>query len=173
MSDLSLNSSLPWNMCENSLPFNDVCFPTDSSFTLHIGSNIYPFCHYNPSYFSPVRMFNAFEEQIGSAVENAITKQLKEGSLKLDSFLQALPKEIPLDDAASLNVTLVNDPLLSNSSIGFEINGLFTPRDPVPKFYDRDSQPLVSCGNSSKMLGISLDEAVFNSMSALYFNVSL
>ncbi|KAF3443371.1 hypothetical protein FNV43_RR13053 [Rhamnella rubrinervis] len=116
-------------------------------------------------------MFNAFEEQIGSAVENAITKQLKEGSLKLDSFLQALPKEIPLDDTASLNVTFVNDPLLSNSSIGFEINGLVTPRQKVPvaKYYGKDSQPLLACSDS-KMLGISLDEAVFNSASTSFFN---
>lgn len=146
-----------------------------NKFRLHIVRNIHRFCDCNSFAVSSVRMFDAFEEQIGSAVENAVTKQLKEGILKLDSFLQALPKEIPLDDTASLNATLVNDPLLSNSSIGFEINGLFTPRKQVlvPKFYDKDSQPLVSCGNSSKMLGISLDEAVFNSMSALYFNVSL
>lgn len=128
---------------------------------------------FNPLSFS-LRMFDAFKEQIGSAVENAITKQLKEGSLKLDSFLQALPKEIPLKDTASLNVTLVNDPLLSNSSIGFEINGLFTPRQKVPvsRYHGKNLQPLVTCGNSSKMLGISLDEAVFNSASASFFNVS-
>ncbi len=120
-------------------------------------------------------MVNAFEEQIGSAVESAITKKLNEGILKLDSFLQALPKEIPVDDNASLNVTFVNDPLLSNSSIEFEINGLFTgrKRDPVPRYHHENSQTLVFCPDSSKMLGIALDEAVFNSASSLYYNVSL
>ncbi|TXG55453.1 hypothetical protein EZV62_020709 [Acer yangbiense] len=57
-------------------------------------------------------MVDAYDEKIGSAVENAITKKLKEGILKLDSFLQA-----------SLNVTFVDNPVLSNSSIGFDING--------------------------------------------------
>ncbi|KAK4846290.1 hypothetical protein QYF36_015471 [Acer negundo] len=81
-------------------------------------------------------MVDAFDEKIGSAVENAITKKLKEGILKLDSFLQALPKDVPVDDHASLNVTFVDNPVL----------------------------------NQSKMLGISLDEAVFNSASVLYYD---
>lgn len=119
-------------------------------------------------------MVDAFEEQIGSAVESTITKKLKEGIIKLDSFLQALPKEIPVDNIASLNVTFVNDPLLSNSSIGFDINGLFTRANAttLPKYYQNSRHP-VSCTDPSKMLGISLDEAVLNSASALYFNVSL
>ncbi|KAJ9686598.1 hypothetical protein PVL29_015462 [Vitis rotundifolia] len=114
---------------------------------------------------------DAFEEQIGSAVESTIAKKLKEGIVKLDSFLQALPKEIPVDDIASLNVTFVNDPLLSNSSIGFDINGLFTRANAttLPKYYQNLKRP-VSCTDPSKMLGISLDEAVLDSASALYFN---
>lgn len=119
-------------------------------------------------------MINAFEEQIGSAVETSVTKKLKDGIVKLDSLLQALPKEMPLDDNTSLNVTFVNDPVLSNSSIGFEVNGLFARRNAsVSKYHNKDSQALVSCSDSSKMLGISLDEAVFNSVGAAYFNVSL
>ncbi|XP_023874276.1 putative BPI/LBP family protein At1g04970 [Quercus suber] len=119
-------------------------------------------------------MIDAFEEQIGSAVESAITKKLKEGILKLDTFLQALPKEIPVDDNASLNVTFVNDPLLSNASVGFEINGLFTERkrDPVLGYRHENSKTSVFCPDSSKMVGISLDEAVFNSASALYYNAT-
>lgn len=121
-------------------------------------------------------MINAFEEQIGSAVESAITNKLKDGILKLDSFLQSLPKEIPVDDNASLNVSFVENPLLSSSSIEFDINGLFTDGkkvQPVSKNYWQASQPAVFCTDQSKMLGISLDEAVFNSASALYYDVSL
>lgn len=117
-------------------------------------------------------MVDAFQENIGSAVEKAITKKLKKGILKLDSFLQALPKEIPVDDHASLNVTFVDDPVLSNSSVGFDINGLFTARKEVMfPFRLKNLQPSVSCPNQPKMLGISLDEAVFNSASALYYDV--
>ncbi|KAF2284848.1 hypothetical protein GH714_031201 [Hevea brasiliensis] len=117
-------------------------------------------------------MIDAFEGQIGAAVENAITKKLGGGILKLDSFLQALPKEVPVDDNASLNVTFVKDPSLSNSSIGFDISGLFTSRKKilVPANKYQSSQPSVFCKDSSKMLGISLDEAVFNSASALYYD---
>ncbi|XVE78375.1 hypothetical protein DITRI_Ditri13aG0139800 [Diplodiscus trichospermus] len=117
-------------------------------------------------------MINAFEEQIGAAVENAITSKLKDGILKLDSFLQSLPKEIPVDDNASLNVSFVENPLLSSSSIEFDINGLFIARKsvPVPKYCWQSRQPSVFCSDHLKMLGISLDEAVFNSASALYYD---
>lgn len=117
---------------------------------------------------------DAFEGQIGSAVEHAIAKKLEEGVLKLKSLLQGLPKEISVDDIAALNVTFVNDPLLSNTAIGFEINGLFmkTETATVVNNFHKNLQSLVSCTDLSKMLGISLDEAVFNSASALYFNVS-
>ncbi|KAI9382668.1 hypothetical protein POPTR_014G160700v4 [Populus trichocarpa] len=117
-------------------------------------------------------MIDAFEEQIGSAVENAITKNLGEGILKLDLFLQSLPKEIPVDDDASINVTFVDNPSLSNSSVGFDINGLFTARKKVPitMYYYENTLPSVLCTEPTKMLGISLDEAVFNSASALYYD---
>lgn len=117
-------------------------------------------------------MINAFEEQIGSAVENAITQNLGEGILKLDLFLQSLPKEIPVDDDASINVTFVDNPSLSNSSVGFDINGLFTARKkvPIPMYYYENTLPSVLCTEPTKMLGISLDVAVFNSASALYYD---
>lgn len=120
-------------------------------------------------------MIDAFEEQIRSAVEDAIAKNLGDGILKLDSFLQSLPKEIPVDNNASLNVTFVNNPSLRNSSIEFDIDGLFTARKRVPNtmYYHKNLQPSVHCTEPAKMLGISLDEAVFNSGASLYYNVSV
>ncbi|KAI9176495.1 hypothetical protein LWI28_003541 [Acer negundo] len=107
-------------------------------------------------------LVDAFDEKIGSAVENAITKKLKDGILKLDSYLQALPKEVPVDDHASLNVTFVDNPVLSNSSIGFDINGLFTTSENfLLPYHLKNLQPSVLCPDQSKMLGILLDEAVF------------
>ncbi|KAJ8749324.1 hypothetical protein K2173_018808 [Erythroxylum novogranatense] len=119
-------------------------------------------------------MIDAFEDQIRSTVENTITKKLGEGILKLDSFMQALPKEIPVDDYASINVTFVNDPFLSNYSIAFDINGLFAARkkDPISIYYHQSLQPPISCIDSSKMLGISLDQAVFESASSLYYDAN-
>lgn len=119
-------------------------------------------------------MVNAFEGQIVSRVENAITKKLKEGISRLDSFFENLPKEISVNDDASLNVTFVGDPLLSNSSIGFEINGLFVARSvEFSNYWHKNPKVAVSCTNSSKMLRIALDEAVFNSASSLFYDVSL
>ncbi|XP_077211135.1 lipid-binding serum glycoprotein family protein isoform X2 [Tasmannia lanceolata] len=120
-------------------------------------------------------LVDAFEGQIRSAVEKAITGKIKQGILKLDTFLQSLPKQIPVDDIAALNVTFVNDPLLHNSSLEFEINGLFTSeyQAGVPIYYLENSHPSTFCKGPLKMLGTSLDEAVFNSASNIYFKAGL
>lgn len=113
---------------------------------------------------------DAFEEEIAKAVGKAITKNLKTGVSKLASFLQTLPKQIPVYDNASLNVTFVNNPLLSDTSLGFEINGLFIDSKTDTRSYHNRLQPPVFCSNPSTMVGIALDEAVFRSAFALYYN---
>ncbi|KVI10656.1 Bactericidal permeability-increasing protein, alpha/beta domain-containing protein [Cynara cardunculus var. scolymus] len=104
------------------------------------------------------------------SIEKAITEKLKTGVSKLGSFLQALPKRIPVDDIAALNVTFVNDPFLSDDSLGFEINGLFIESKKDTLSRRKALLPPVSCSDSSKMVGIALDEAVFVSAAALYYN---
>ncbi|KAK9151477.1 hypothetical protein Syun_009786 [Stephania yunnanensis] len=118
---------------------------------------------------------DAFEDQIRSAVENTISKKIKEGTIKLDSLLQTLPREVPIDSVASLNVTFVNEPSLGNSSIGVEINGLFTSKNNVslPSHYRKSYQTSVFCKDREKMLGISLDELVFNSGASIYFDAGI
>lgn len=115
---------------------------------------------------------DAFEDEIVSAVEKAITNKLKAGISHLESILQTLPKQIPVDDTASLNATFVNNPYMSDTSLGFEINGLFIENKIHAHSYHNGLQPPVSCSESSKMIGIALDEAVFKSASALYYNVT-
>ncbi|KAI0511923.1 hypothetical protein KFK09_012557 [Dendrobium nobile] len=120
---------------------------------------------------------NAFENNIRSAVENAITKKIFEGTGKLDSFLQSLPKQIDMDNIAALNVTFVDDPVVGNSSIEFDVNGLFvqSTRDLTASYLHKHSHSIysVQCGNTLKMLGISLDEAVFDSASLVLFEEGL
>lgn len=121
-------------------------------------------------------MVNAFKDQIGASVETTISNKLTEGVSDLDSFLQSLPKEIPVDDKAALNVTFTSDPILRDSSITFEIDGLFTKTETnqvlKSSSFRKSAAPSAICPGNSKMLGISLDEAVFNSAAALYYNVS-
>ncbi|KAK1273279.1 putative BPI/LBP family protein [Acorus gramineus] len=118
---------------------------------------------------------DAFEAQIRSSVETTITNKVSEGTMKLDSFLQNLPKEVQVDDVSALNVTLVNDPLLGDSFIGFEVNGLFTAKDEATYFRSFHTNFLssISYDGPSEMLVISLDEAVFNSASTIYFKAGL
>ncbi|KAF6144973.1 hypothetical protein GIB67_013324 [Kingdonia uniflora] len=120
-------------------------------------------------------LVDTFEEQIRSTIENGITNKIREGIIQLDSLLESLPQEIPVDDVAVLNVTFTNDPLLSDSSIEVEISGLFSSADKVvvPSYDHSISQPSFPCKGLEKMLEISLDEHVFNSGSETYFKAGL
>ncbi|KAL2472924.1 putative BPI/LBP family protein [Forsythia ovata] len=116
-------------------------------------------------------LVNAFEGNIVSAVENAVSKKIKDGIIKLDSALQSLPKEVPITNIASLNVTFVEDPKLSESSLDLEIDGLLSAKDEnmVSNHYHKTLQASLSCKEVDKMVRISLHEDVLNSASTVYF----
>ncbi|KAJ0965182.1 hypothetical protein J5N97_026320 [Dioscorea zingiberensis] len=118
---------------------------------------------------------DAFKDKIRSTIETTITKKIVEGALKLDSLLQTLPKKIDVDKVVSLNVTVVNGPLFGNSSVEVDINGLFIPSydGTVLRYLNKNPQLSDFCGGEVKMLEISLDEAVFNSGSVVYFQAGL
>ncbi|XVE80455.1 hypothetical protein DITRI_Ditri14bG0141000 [Diplodiscus trichospermus] len=117
---------------------------------------------------------DAFQGKIVSAIEDAIIKKIREGIIKLDSLLQSLPKEMQVNDVVALNVTFVDDPLLSDSSIELEINGLFTGADgtSVSNYYCKGSQSFLSSKGSAKMVEISLHENVFKSAASVYFDAN-
>lgn len=123
------------------------------------------------------RFANAFENQIRSAVENVIIKKITEGTGKLNALLQSLPKLVDMGNIGALNVTFVDDPVVENSSIEFYVNGLFvqSTRALVASYLHKQSHSVCSvyCGNTLKMLGISIDEAVFDSASTVLFEVML
>ncbi|KAK3130375.1 hypothetical protein QOZ80_6BG0492710 [Eleusine coracana subsp. coracana] len=141
------------------------CYMKDLDITLNGGT----------SWFYQV-FIDAFSNHIRSSVENAIVSKIMDGASKLDSFLRNLPKKIDVDNAAAMNVTFVNDPLFKSSSVEFDIDGLFIPSDrsAVPRnMLLGDIEFVPPLGSSSKMLWLSLDEDVFNSVSSLYFKVGL
>lgn len=116
------------------------------------------------------RLVDAFGGTIRSAVEDNITNKIREGMMKLDSLLQSLPKKIPVNDIVAMNVTFVGNPVLSNSSVELEINGLFTAIDDLAsELHLKASSVLVYC---TKMIEMSLHENVFNSLSSVLFDVS-
>ncbi|WCJ37434.1 lipid-binding serum glycoprotein family protein [Euphorbia peplus] len=113
-------------------------------------------------------MIHTFQRDIGVSVQNAISKKFREQILELDSFLRDVPKEIPIDEISSLDVTL----LKSNSSSIFDMKGLFISRNkiPVPSRSFKNTQPSVLCIKEPKVIGISIHEDVLNSASALYYD---
>ncbi|XWS27795.1 hypothetical protein CRYUN_Cryun25bG0010800 [Craigia yunnanensis] len=119
-------------------------------------------------------IIDAFQGKIVSAVEDAIIKKITEGIIKLDSLLQSLPKQMQVNDFVALNVTFVDDPVLSNSSVELEANGLFTGADgiAVSNYYHKESQSFLSSKDSLKMVEISLHENVFESAASVYFDAN-
>lgn len=119
------------------------------------------------------RLVDAFEGKIVSAVENAVSKKIKDGIVKLDSVLQSLPKEVPITNIASMNITFVDDPKLSESSLDVEIDGLLSAKDKiiVSNHYHKTLQASFSYREVDKMARISLHEDVLKSASAVYFKV--
>ncbi|GLT83609.1 hypothetical protein SLE2022_018870 [Rubroshorea leprosula] len=117
---------------------------------------------------------DAFQRKIVTSVENAVSKKIREGMIKLDSLLQSLPRQIRVNSIAALNVTFTSSPVLSDSSVELEINGLITGADEilVSRHYHKGSHHSVSCKGSMKMFEFSLDETVFESASLLYFNAN-
>ncbi|RDX95526.1 putative BPI/LBP family protein [Mucuna pruriens] len=117
-------------------------------------------------------LVDAFAGNIASAVEEAISKKIKEGIATLDFLLQSLPKTIPIDETATLNVSFVDNPVLSDSAIKLEISGLITGKNEVlvPQGYHKGSEISVSSGDRlPTMITISLHENVFKSGSLVYF----
>ncbi|CAI9773405.1 unnamed protein product [Fraxinus pennsylvanica] len=115
-------------------------------------------------------LVDAFEGTIVSAVENAVSKKIKDGIVKLDSVLQSLPKEVPITNVASMNITFVDDPKLSESSLDLEIDGLLSAKDEiiVSNHHQETLQASFSYKEVDKMARISLHEDVLKSASAVY-----
>lgn len=119
-------------------------------------------------------LFEAFEGKIKSAVESAVTKKISELITKLDSIFQSLPKQIPVSDIASMNTSFVRSPVLSDSSVEVEINGLFTASSGTSmlNYYHKGFESSASCSSPAKMIGIQLNENVFSSGALVYFNAN-
>ncbi|KAL5548493.1 hypothetical protein UlMin_003724 [Ulmus minor] len=88
-------------------------------------------------------LVDAFEGKIESLVEDTISSKIREGIMELGSLLQSLPKQIEVYDMAAMNVSFVGSPVLSNSSIELDINGLFmATNNLVSSFYHKGSVEL-------------------------------
>jgi lipopolysaccharide-binding protein len=100
-----------------------------------------------------------------------------DGCSKLNALLQKVPKSISLDHISSINLTLVGNPVYSNNSIEFGINGLFSSSPTKGKAYcmwrddNLHKRVHLSSNAESKMVLIAIDEDVFNSALQVYFQV--
>ncbi|KAJ7570867.1 hypothetical protein O6H91_01G136800 [Diphasiastrum complanatum] len=114
----------------------------------------------------------AFGDQIRAAIETALTDQIVQGVGKLDSFLQHIPRKIPIDDTAAVDVTVVQNPVLNSAFLSVGVKGEFLNVDSV-----EDSSKSVGilpvglfCSNSLKMVTMALSDHVLDSAAAVYFD---
>ncbi|CAN4103972.1 unnamed protein product [Withania somnifera] len=124
-------------------------------------------------------LIEAFEGRLTSAVENAISKKLRQGIVKLNSLLQSLPKEIPIRNIGALNVTFVGNPQLRDSSLTLSINGLISAKEaydtpPYQHLIASLEHLLASIPlkDPASMVTISLHQKVLMSASSVYFDAN-
>ncbi|XP_059282132.1 putative BPI/LBP family protein At1g04970 [Lycium ferocissimum] len=124
-------------------------------------------------------LVDAFQGRLTSAVENAISKKLREGIVKLDSLLQSLPKEIPIRNLGALNATFVGDPQFRDSSLILSINGLISAKEayaapPYQHLFASLEHLLASIPlkDPASMVTISLHEKVLVSASSVYYDAN-
>ncbi|KAG7577971.1 Lipid-binding serum glycoprotein N-terminal [Arabidopsis thaliana x Arabidopsis arenosa] len=114
---------------------------------------------------------DAFQKMIISTVEKTVSIKIVEKMKKLDSFLQSLPKQRKIDDSAAVNLTFTGNPVLGNSSVEVDINGLFLPKGDDVKVSGSRSSSFF--GGVKRMVTISVEEEVFNSATLVYFNAKV
>lgn len=117
---------------------------------------------------------DAFDSMIISRIESSITKKVKQGIESLNSLLESLPKEVAVDNVAALNVTIVEDPVLTNSSLSIAIDGLFSTKNSllISKPCHKNMKGPPSCSSPARMVSISIHESVLESASLVYFTAS-
>ena len=111
-----------------------------------------------------LREVDAFEGEIASAVEDAISNKINKYYKAW--VLESLQIYIPVYSIAVSNATCVGNPVLCNSSIEFQIKDLVTgtAKDAfaVSNYNHKGWRGSSSCGSPAKMNQISLQETVFN-----------
>ena len=119
------------------------------------------------------RFVNAFDEEIRAVIEAAISKRVLISAEQLDNYLEALPRFLPIDDVSAIDVTIVQDPLVSPTFLSVGVRGEFTSLGNSSNFTfpDHGLQPGLFCSDSSKMVTIALCDYVINSAANVYYEV--
>ncbi|KAH0926793.1 hypothetical protein HID58_019049 [Brassica napus] len=111
---------------------------------------------------------DAFEKKIITTVEETVSNKILEKMKKLDAKLQSLPKEGKIDDNVAVNLTFTGSPVLDDSSVEVGINGLFMANGDGDKKVSGSISSFLT-PRVKRMVGISIEEEVFNSATLVYF----
>lgn len=92
---------------------------------------------------------------------------------QLDSYLQALPRYIPIDDMSAIDVTVPHDPLVSATFLSVGAKGEFMSLvNPLNFTFPAQGLPSgLSCSDSAKMITVAVSDYVINSAGAVYYEV--
>ena len=116
---------------------------------------------------------NAFDEEIRAVIEVTISNKILVSAEQLDNYLQGLPRFLPIDDVSAIDVTIVEDPVVSPTYLSVGVMGEFTSLGNASNFTfpDHGLQPGMFCSDSKKMVTIALCDYVINSAAAVYYEV--
>lgn len=119
------------------------------------------------------RFVYAFDEEIRDVIEAAISKQMATAVEQLDTYLEELPRYLPIDNTSAINVTINQDPFVSPVFLSVGIKGDFVSLVKPTNFtYPDRSLPLgLFCSDSAKMITITVCDYVINSATAVYYEV--
>ncbi|KAI5674749.1 hypothetical protein M9H77_15113 [Catharanthus roseus] len=112
---------------------------------------------------------DAFEGLITSKLENTIPEKIAKKIESFNSVLESFPKEVPITSLAALNITFVGDPELSDTSLKLALNGSFSAKDDIPVSKYEYLQDPSSCNSPPRMVKISVNDHVFESLLMVYF----
>ena len=121
------------------------------------------------------RFVYAFDEEIRAAIEAAISKRIIASADELDEYLQALPRNLPIDDVSAVDVTIVEDPMVSPAFLSVGVKGEFSSLEKSVNFTfpDHGLEPGLFCSDSTKMVTIALMDYVINSATDVYYEVHI
>eukprot|EP00897_Mesotaenium_endlicherianum_P005268 jgi/Mesen1/476/ME000101S10704 len=113
-----------------------------------------------------------FTNHLRAAVESSVGSGMLKAALKLDTFLQNLPRQVVVDDVAAIDTTLVEDPIVSTDHLSFGPRGEFV-RVGASARSSSHAPPFipdgVACGETQKMVTIALSDFVVNSAAKVYY----
>eukprot|EP00271_Cylindrocystis_brebissonii_P006499 TRINITY_DN19274_c0_g4_i1.p1 TRINITY_DN19274_c0_g4~~TRINITY_DN19274_c0_g4_i1.p1 ORF type:complete len:777 (-),score=129.33 TRINITY_DN19274_c0_g4_i1:502-2832(-) len=120
-------------------------------------------------------LVDSFKETLIAAVEAALSATVLTSVGKVDAYLQSIPHQFPVDSTASIDATLLSDPVIQPNRLSLNSRAEFVSAQATRGHPDKPAPPFVTvpegllCGDSRKMVTLTLTDSVVNSAARVYY----